>query len=452
MIVPRAPRRLLPFLGIALIALAACKEDLAGGCASPSLCPGQQLEVHDTVLVATEVIDSAVVVNGMPPLGTETGLLVARYGDSRGDSVVSGAVLRYDSLQRFFPQVDTTKPARPIVSVSAASLQFTSTPDTSLIRDSVRFEVIDVDANVADLDTAAIHQLFVTRPALGTLNVKSDSLTVQHIVPLDTAFIRQRVTTPGGRVRLGVRIFSYGHDTTGSAAVAITPITSTTIATGQTGSTLVYEGHTAVADTVDSLAFTNFSVSKSSGGPEFRYLANYQLVLRGSPPPPAGVLPVGGLPSSRLYMRFDLPSVLIDSSTTIVRAALILHQRGDSVFADPDSISLNPRVVIASPIVTDVSKAALLLAEATTVPLLGVRVNPGETRSDTISLVSRAASVVALWRTEGPQRMQRAIVLQSSSEGHDARRFLIYSNTALPDSLRPRMHLTYIPRSGFGLP
>jgi hypothetical protein len=452
MIVPRAAHRLLPFLGIALIALAACKEDLAGGCASPSLCPGQQLEVHDTVLVATQVIDSEVAVDGMPPLGTETGLLVARYGDSRGDSVVSGAVLRYDSLQRFFPQVDTTKPALPIVSISSASLQFTSAPDTALIRDSVRFEVIDVDANVADLDTAAIHQLFLTRPALGTLNVKSDSLSVQHIVPLDTAFIRQRVTTPGGRVRLGVRIFSYGHDTTGSAAVAITPVGSSTVATGQTGSTLVYEGHTAVADTIDSLGFTNFSVSKSSGGPEFKYLANYQLVLRGSPPPPAGLLVVGGLPSGRVYMRFDLPSVLIDSSTTIVRATLILHQRGDSIFADPDSISLIPRVVIASPIVTDVSKAALLLAASTTIPLLGVRVNPFETRSDTIALVSRAASVVSLWRTEGPVRMQRAIVLQSSSEGHDARRFLIYSNTALPDSLRPRMHLTYIPRSGFGLP
>jgi len=452
MIVPRDSHRLLPFLGVALIVLAACNEDLAGGCASPSLCPGQQLEVHDTVLVATEIIDSEVVVNGMPPLGTETGLLVARYGDSRGDSVVSGAVLRFDSLQRFFPQVDTTKPGRPLASVSSASLQFTSAPDTSLIRDSVRFEVIDVDADVADLDTAAIHQLFITRPALGTLNVNKDSLAVQHIVHLDTTFVRQHVTTPGGRVRLGVRIFSYGHDSTGSAAVAITPIASTTAATGQSGSTLVYEGHTAVADTVDSLAFTNFSVSKSSGGPEFRYLANYQLVLRGSPPPPAGVLAVGGLPSSRVYMRFDLPSVLIDSSTTIVRAALILHQRGDSIFADPDSISLNPRVVIASPIVTDVSKAVLLLADVTTVPLLGVRVNPSETRSDTIALVSRAASVVSLWRTEGPQRMQRAIVLQSSSEGHDARRFLIYSNTALPDSLRPRMHLTYIPRSGFGLP
>jgi len=452
MIVRRPSYRLLPFAGIALVALAACNEDLAGACASPSLCPGQQLEVHDTVLVASDVIDSTVVVNGMPPLGTETGLLVARYGDAGGDSVVSGAVMRFDSLKRLFPQTDTTKPALPVVSVSSASLQFTSTPDTSLIRDSVRFEVIDVDANVPDLDTATIHQLFLTRPALGTLNVKADSLSIQHIVPLDTTFIRQRVTTPGGRVRLGVRVFSYGHDSTGSAAIAITPITSQSAATGQTGSSLVYEGHAAVADTVDSLGFTNFAVSKSSGGPEFRYLANYQLVLKGSPPPPAGVLPVGGLPSSRVYMRFNLPSALIDSSTTIVRAALILHQRGDSTFFKPDSISLTPRVVIASPIVTDISKAALLLATPTTIPLLSVRVNPNETRSDTVALVSRGASIVSLWRVEGPTRMQRAIVLQSSSEGHDARRFLIYANTAPVDSLRPRLHLTYIPRSGFGLP
>lgn len=453
MIVRRASYRLLPIFGIALLALAACKEDLAGGCASPSLCPGQTLEVHDTILVASEVIDTSVVVSGMPPLGTETGLLVARYGDANGDSVVSGAVLRFDSLRRVFPQVDTTVAPRPVVSISSASLHFTSTPDTSLVRDSVRFEVIDVDANVPDLDTATIHQLFITRPSLGTLNVNKDSLSIAHVVPLDTTFVRQHVTV-GTRIRLGVRVYSYGHnDSTGRVAIAITPIASTTTANSSaSGSSLVYEGHAAVADTVDSLTFTNYSVSKSSGGPEFRYLANYQLVLKGSPPAPPGVLAVGGLPSNRVYLRFNLPTSLIDSSTTIVRAALILHQRGDSAFSDVDSIKLTPRVVIASPIVTDISKAALLLADVTTVPLTGVRVNPGETRSDTITLVSRAASIVSLWRVEGPVVMQRAIVLQSSGEGHDGRRFLLYTNTALPDSLRPRLRLTYIPRSGFGLP
>ena len=167
---------------------------------------------------------------------------------------------------------------------------------------------------------------------------------------------------------------------------------------------------------------------------------------------PSGVLAVGGLPSSRVYLRFNLPQALIDSSTTIVRAMLLLHQRGDSSFADVDSISLTPRVVIASPSVTDISKAAILLAEPTTLPLPAVRMNPSETRIDTLVLVSNSSNIVTLWRAEGPLLMQRAIVLQSSGEGRDARRFLLYSNTAAPYSLRPQLHLTYIPRSGFGLP
>jgi hypothetical protein len=451
MIVFRARHRLLPFFVLTLLALAACQEDLAEGAACPTLCPGQQLEVHDTVLVADQVFDTTVLVNGMPPLGTETNLLVARYKDAQGDSIVSGAVLRYDSLQQNFPRTDSTAPFVPVTSVTSASLQFTSTPDTAMIRDSLRFEVIDVDANVPDLDTATIHQLLLTRPAIGTLNVKKDSVAALHIVPLDTTFIRQHVTA-GQRIRLAVRLFSYGQDATGNAQVGITPITSTSNATGtKSGPSLQYMGH-AAAPATDSLQFVNFSVSKSSGGPEFKYLANYQLVLKGSPPPPASVLPVGGLPSTRLYLRFTLPGTLIDSSTTIVRATLLLHQQGDPTFSRVDSISLTPRVVVASPIVTDVSKAALLLADPATVPLLSVRVNPSETRIDTLVLVSKSANLVTLWRAEGPRLMQRAIVLQSSGEGRDARRFLIYPNSAQTDSLRPRLHLTYIPRSGFGLP
>ena len=284
---------------------------------------------------------------------------------------------------------------------------------------------------------------------MGTLNVHKDSVSVLHTLPIDTAFVRQHVTT-GKRIRLGLRVFSYGHDTTGSVQVGIIPITSVSSTLAQSGSALQYMGY--AADTTDSLNFVNHSISKSSGGPEFRYLANYQLVLKGSPAPPAGVTPVGGLPSSRLYLRFNLPSALIDSGTTIVRATLLLHQRGDVTFTALDSVSLTPRVVIASPNVTDVSKAALLLAEPATLPLPAVRMNPNETRVDSLALVSRTASIVTLWRAEGPLLMQRAIVLQSSGEGRDPRRFLIYTNTAADTSLRPHLHLTYIPRSGFGLP
>jgi len=450
MTVRRAPiPRLLPLLGLALCTLAACNENISGGAACPSLCPGQQLEVHDTVLVASEVFDTSALVTGMPPLGTETNLLVARYADLLGDSVVSGAIIRYDSLTRFFPRADTTKPAIAVASVSAANFVFSALPDTTLNKDSVRFEVVDVDASVPDLDTATIHGLLVTRPAIGSLTVGRDTVATQHTVPLDTAFIRQKVTTPGARIRLGVRVIPLHGK---GAQYGVTPLTSTSSATGiKTGSTLQYMGHAAVTDTIDSLNFVNYATSKSSGGPEFKYLANYQLVLRGSPPAPEGVTPVGGLPSSRVYFRFNLPSSLIDSSTTIVRATLIYHQMPDPTFSDSDSLQLIPRVVIAAPLVTDISKAALLLAEPTTIPLLAQKANTNQARADTIVLVSRAASIVSLWRTEGPVIMQRAIVLQSSGEGKDPRRFLLYSNTAA-DSLRPRLHLTFIPRSGFGLP
>lgn len=449
MTVRRAPiHRLLPLLGLALCTLAACNENISGGAACPSLCPGQQLEVHDTVLVASEVFDTTAVVNGMPPLGTETNLLVARYADALGDSVVSGAISRYDTLTRTFPRADTTKPLIPVVSVSSASFVFSALPDTSINKDSVRFEVVDVDANVPDLDTATIHTLLVTRPALGTLTVPKDTVSTQHTVPLDTTFVRQKVTTPGARIRLGLRVIPL-H---GGSQFGVSPLTSTS-STGniQTGSSLQYMGHAAVADTIDSLNFVNFATSKSSGGPEFKYLANYQLVLKGSPPAPPGVAPVGGLPSSRVYMRFNLPSALIDSSTTIVRATLIFHQMADPTFSDSDSLQLIPRAVIASPIVTDISKAALLLATPTTIPLLAQKANTNQARPDSIVLVSRAASLVSLWRAEGPVIMQRALVLMSSGEGRDPRRFLLYTNTAA-DSLRPRLHLTYIPRSGFGLP
>ena len=450
MIVRRARHRLLPLVGLAFFALAGCQENLSGGAACPTLCPGQQLEVHDTVLVGTEVFDTSAIVVGMPPLGTETQLLVARYADALGDSIVSGAVLRYDSLQRNFPQADSTTPAVPIASVSSASLVFTATPDTSLIRDSSRFEVIDVDANVPDLDTATIHQLFITRPAIGTVNVNKDTVSTQHTVVLDTAFVRQHITT-GKRIRLGLRVFSYGHDSTGSVQTGIIPITSVSSTSGaQSGPSLQYMGH--AADSTDSLNFVNYSISKSTGGPEFRYLANYQLVLKGSPPAPSGVVAVGGLPSARMYLRFNLPAALIDSSTTIVRATLMLHQRGDPTFNALDSVSLTPRVVIASPSVTDVSKAVLLLAEPSTVPLPAVLMNPNETRVDSLVLVSKSSSIVTLWRAEGPLQMQRAIVLQSSGEGRDPRRFLLYTNAAADTSFRPHLHLTYIPRSGFGLP
>ena len=106
----------------------------------------------------------------------------------------------------------------------------------------------------------------------------------------------------------------------------------------------------------------------------------------------------------------------------------------------------------ATKAVTDPAQAAVLsidpiaLSQSFAVP--EVRVSPGETRVDTIPL----AHIFLFWKAEGPETMQRSIVLQSSSQGLDPRRFYLYSSDAADESLRPRLRITYIPRSGFGLP
>jgi len=115
-----------------------------------------------------------------------------------------------------------------------------------------------------------------------------------------------------------------------------------------------------------------------------------------------------------------------------------------------DTILLQTGVVQASPGVTNIAAATLLAASPGSLGITGVptiNFRPEVARPDTIPLVG----VFSLWRRLGPLRSQRAIVLESTGEGIEPRQYLFYSNTAA-DSLKPRIEISYIPRSGFGLP
>ena len=186
----------------------------------------------------------------------------------------------------------------------------------------------------------------------------------------------------------------------------------------------------------------------------FSSLADYDLVLKGTPPPAPGILAAGGIPGYRVYMRFGVPSALIDSSATIVRANLIMHQLANVDFGTADTadtVLLQTGVVQASPGVTNIAAAALLAASPTSLGIAGVptiNFHPNVARSDTIPLVG----VFSLWRRLGPTRSQRAIVLESTGEGIEPRQYLFYSSAAADSTLRPRIEISYIPRSGFGLP
>lgn len=434
----RSWRALAAIAGVTLV-LAGCQENLAGGAACPALCP-DTLTVRDTVLLASEVLASDITLSGSPAIGTEAQLLAADFVRG-GDRLRTGLVFRFDSLQRAL--VDTTgKPPRPITSVDTASLRINIvTPasgsyDSTLVRDSVvTFVLYDVNAAAADFDTAAVRQRFgVTE--VGSLTVKRDSLTGTISIPLDTAFMASHVRD-GERVRLGLEVQSDS-----GAQVRIYSVE------GGSPASLHYAAH---ADTSRLAAALSVN-TRSSSGPAIRSLADYMLLLEGAAPPPEGVLAAGGIPASRIFLRFDIPATLIDSNTTIVRANLEMHQQGNDLYSSDDTVALVTRLVRATKAVTDPAQAAVLsvdpIALSASFAVPEVRVSPSETRVDTIPL----AHILLFWKSEGPETMQRSIVLQSSAQGLDPRRFYLYSSDAADESLRPRLHISYIPRSGFGLP
>ncbi|HEY9517142.1 MAG TPA: hypothetical protein VIQ74_15800, partial [Gemmatimonadaceae bacterium] len=163
---PRSLRAFVLSAGAAL-ALAGCQENLAGGAACPALCP-DTLTIKDTVLFAAQALDTDLTVPGSPPLGTELALLVANY-EQGGDRLVTGVVLRFDSLQRAI--VDTTgKPPRPLTRIDTAGVYLNIIApeagyDSTLVRDSVvTFLVYDVDADAPDLDTAVVRERFSSPP------------------------------------------------------------------------------------------------------------------------------------------------------------------------------------------------------------------------------------------------------------------------------------------------
>ena len=418
----------------AVLSATGCQEDLGSGAACATLCP-DTLTLKDTVLEADSVlaVDSTLV--GFPPLGTESNLLVANY-EQGANRVQSVAVLRFDKLA-YTVTTDTTQPPKPVVRVDTSSvvLNVLAPPtgqDTIYVQDTIVFQVFDVDVDAPDFDTASVHQRFL-QPPIATRAVPPDSAKGQIRILLDTGFVAQRVRA-GGRIRLGISAVSNKDF-------------RLRISSFESGgaSELQYAAYAADSSRQFMTVLAN---TKASQGATISALADYMLVVEGSPPPPAGVLTIGGLPSSRVFLRFNIPPALIDSATTIVRANLELWQIGSPNFLSTDSLSIVPRVVRATNDVTDVGQAAVLVQDASFLNLKAIQVLPEESRRDTLPLVN----LTRLWRSEATENLQRAIVLQSSGEGTDPRQIFFASPQAADPDLRPRLRLSYIPRSGFGLP
>ncbi|MBX9927673.1 MAG: hypothetical protein K2X99_02060 [Gemmatimonadaceae bacterium] len=406
---------------------ASCAESLDAGATCPTLCASGSLPLRDTTITPALAWDSTL--TGFPDIGTEFGILVA----TRGDSLDARAVFRFDSTVRLFAPVGDT--VRPISQVDSARLLLRLDVVNAILPDTVVIEAFDVDTTSADTLPNTLVPLFRASRLLGSVRVPRILMLDSLRVPLDNAKLLAKLRTPGARVRIGIRA-------TGATSVQFRLQTSEI---GQ-GATLAYRA------TPDTAVRTVFVLGNSSTPklPDAERLAllDYGITVKAPAPGTGAIATVGGLPARRAYLRFNLPTKLIDS-TQIVRATLYFTQQPARGIGAKDTLSVYAQPPIVGSLVSDIRRQASFLAP------LGIFVN------DSIRLAAgdsgtRSLEVVNLlrgWKGQsGTAAPVRALVLRASTEGNSVAEFRFASTTSPIAALRPRIRISYVGTPDVGVP
>ena len=428
-------RRAAGVAGVLAVALAAaCAEELDGGAGCPSLCPVTNEAVRDTVLEPV-VFDTAI--GNVPVAGDAPSFLVAvRPG---ADSLDARAVFRFDSVPaRYAPSAGGD--SVPLTTVRSSTLRLAIDTSSTFFGPArarvpaapLTLEAYDVDTTVgADTTQAVLAGLFRPERFLGRATLPAGAAVDTAVrIPIATGAFSARV---GARLRVGIRVVS-----TEAAQLRV----YTARASGLLGALAPSVRYVPATDT----ATRELTLALNSSTPAERTLAAAyvgQGVIARSPGSGAATdLVVGGLPARRTLMRFAVPARFVDS-VRLVRATLQLVQR-PAAGADPlDSVLVRPLLVLATGEVTDPVRITEL---ATPAGIPGLVLGPAGEGVRELAVVQ----LLNAWRVL-PAGTQRALVLRADAEGLQASAVRFYSVEA-PAGLRPRLRLSYVPRTNFGLP
>jgi hypothetical protein len=420
--------RILIIIGlVAAAAVGGCGEKLEAGSACPLLCPRPDIEPRDT-LVEGVVVDSTIA--GFPPIGQESDLLLA----ARGDTLDTRVIFRFDSLPKIYTHPSATSDT--IVNhVDSATLRIVLDTTTlagipGLPTTPVTMELYDVDSP-ADTVAADLLPLFSPDRLLGSKTFAPESLARDTLfLPIAPAAVLSKIVT-GSRLRLGLRLVSSASSqlrifsSSAPAELRFKPASDTAVTVS------------LLSKTPSDTALSNFRTG----------LEDYVIVAKAPPPPPANTIIVGGYPARRTYLRFELPSHIVDSSN-VVRASLTLTQYPMPVSPGArDSLAIYPFALTAGTVITDVARLMQLASINLALATDSVRVLPADSGQKRFELVN----LVKIWRTTSPTLTQRALILVIGEEGVNPAEAVFYSSEASPD-LRPRLELTYVPKITLGLP
>jgi hypothetical protein len=408
-----------------LLVLGACSENVTSSLACPSLCADESATLRDTVLAGAIVFDSTL--TGFPLTGDTRELSLV----ARGDTADVRVITRFDTLpQRFVPpapQADSL-----IARVDSANLIFRI--DTAFVKPTIplTIEAYDVDTTATDTIPQTLLPLFRPDKLLGSRTYAVSELTDTLRLPLDNDILLQKVTN-NQRLRIGLRLSGSQSATLRISGTSFAPIVRFRVSADTT----------VAPDTVRlrSMTPTNDPAIAAT-------LLMYPLVAKGAlPPPPNTILALGGLAGARTYMRFDIPSIVIDS-VQVIRASLQLTQLPSrSAGGGQDTLTVLTLPVTAGPGITDPFTASQFLAPVGLWPVDTLRLMPAASGPRTLEIVN----VVRAWRSVDASKSSRALVLRVVQEGSSPGE-LDFSSTHGPVASRPSLRLTYVPRRGFGIP
>ncbi len=402
--------------------VAACGEDLESGAACPVLCPGQNLTVFDTTF---EAVSLDTTIQGIPGFGTEASLYLA----ARGDTLDVRAVVRFDTLPSTFLKALADS---AITRLDSAYILFAVNSEATRVKGSVRFDVFDVDTAESDSVAAVVRSLFRPDRRIGTVTLDSAQVKDSVRIPISNVALLRKIAAKA-RLRVGVQVSAPNGAEVDLGSVE-----------GGAGAVLRFD------PAPEDSAVTAVTVTPKSATPPGDAVVagdylDYPLVFKAPATPNGTVLGVGGIPNRRAYLRFDLPSRILDSST-VLRASLILTQQPNRSINVRDTLALVPELSLASEEVTDVTRSTFLLAGFAFDTL---RVAPG----DSGTRILEVATAVRQWAAQSGStiRQQQAIVLRSTREGTSPFEVFLSSREATA-ALRPRLRVNYALRSSFGIP
>ena len=407
-----------------LLGFAACTEQVTGSLGCPELCGDQSADLRDTTLTGIVTPDS--VLTGFPQFGTVRDFTLIAQGDTADVRLV----MRFDTLPNTFRHPNAIVDSA-VTKVDSARITFVVDTTVGRPKAPVTIEAFDVDTTAADSLTGALLPLFRPDRLLG-----SQTFTVAEIrdtlpLPISNAAVLAKATA-GTRLRIGLRVRSaqvvrlrvVGSFYTPRLTFRVSPDTAVR------KDTVVIESKTPAGQSVATL------------------YAMYPIVASGAlPAPGSGVLAVGGVNGARTYLRFDVPSILVDS-VQVIRASLLLNQVPSRVAASSsDTISIVVNPILAGAQITDVATLVQFAGTPATIPLDSARFVPKDAGLRSVELVN----LFRAWRAVGQENSIRAIVLRARQEAASSAE-LDFVSTEGAAALRPRLRITYVPRRGFGLP